>query len=115
MRAEALSETLVAYALQAPVEGDAQAQARTIRANSALDATELERVVNSTGYAVRENLGVDAALRVFELNTVLFPASANVWDSLAEAHAAKGDVDKASALRDKARQLAAPTGERPPR
>ena len=113
--AEALSETLVAYALQAPFEGDAQAQARTVRAHSVLDATELERVVNSTGYAVRENLGVDAALRVFELNTVLFPASANVWDSLAEAHAAKGDADKASALRDKARQLAVPAGERPPR
>lgn len=113
--AEALSETLVAYALQTPAEGDVQAQARTIRANSVLDAADLERVVNSTGYAVRENLGVDAALRVFELNTVLFPASANVWDSLAEAHAAKGNMDKASTLREKARQLAAPAGERPPR
>ncbi|UBB23908.1 beta-lactamase family protein [Pseudoxanthomonas japonensis] len=113
--AEALSERLVTYALQAPVEGDVQAQARTIRAGGVLDAAELERLVNTTGYAVRENLGVDAALRVFELNTVLFPASANVWDSLAEAHAAKGDMDKASTLRDKARRLAVPAGEPPPR
>lgn len=111
--AEALSETLVAYALQAPAEGDVQTMARSIRAGSVRDAAERERIVNNTGYAVRENLGVDAALRVFELNTVLFPASANVWDSLAEAHAAKGNMDEAKALRDKARRLAAPTDERP--
>jgi len=104
---EALSETLVSYALQAPAEGDANAKARSIRASIALGGAELERVVNNTGYAIRENLGVEPALRVFTLNTVLFPDSANAWDSLAEAHAAKGDTEKAKSLYDKAHGLTA--------
>lgn len=102
--AEALSETLVAYTLRPPVEGDMQAQAKSIRASGVLRGAELERVVNTTGYSVRENLGVEPALRVFELNTLLFPDSANTWDSLAEAHAAKGDKTLANKFRDKARR-----------
>jgi D-alanyl-D-alanine carboxypeptidase len=104
---EALSETLVGYALQAPVDGDESAKAKSIRANFALGDSELEGAVNNTGYAIRENLGIDPALRVFKLNTVLFPDSANTWDSLAEAHAAKGDTEKAKALYDKAQRLSA--------
>lgn len=105
--AEALSESLVHYALQTPAAGDAQAQARSIRAKVALGDAELERAINTAGYSVRENLGIDPALRVFELSTVLFPQSSNAWDSLAEAHAAKGDKDRAKALYDKAQELAA--------
>lgn len=108
---EALSETLVAFALRAHAAGDVQDMARSIRAGDIPRDAGLERIVNNTGYAVRENLGVAAALRVFELNTVLFPDSANVWDSLAEAHEARGDMDKAKSLRDKARRLAAPPVE----
>lgn len=104
---EALMETLVSYALQAPAEGDANTKATAIRASAkALGNAELERTVNNAGYAIRDNLGLDAALRVFALNTVLFPDSANTWDSLAEAHAAKGDAEKAKALYDKAHALA---------
>ena len=102
---EALLEALVTYALRTPSEGDAQREAESIRAGSALDAAALERIINNTGYALRENLGTAAALRVFELNTTLFPQSANAWDSLAEAHRANGDADKAQPLYDKARQL----------
>ncbi len=108
--AEALSETLVAFALQAPTAGDVQAMVQSIRADNALDDAGRERVVNATGYSVRENLGVDAALRVFELNTVLFPTSANAWDSLAEAHEARGDMDAAKSAREKSQQLAMPAG-----
>lgn len=103
---ESLFEALVGYALQAPAKGDASAQARSIRANRGLSDADLERTVNATGYAIRENLGVEPALRVFELNTVLFPDSSNAWDSLAEAHAAQGDQDKAKALYEKAHRLA---------
>lgn len=103
---EALSETLMGYALQPPADGDARAQARSIRAGSALDDAEFERTVNATGYAIRDNLGIEPAIRVFALNTELFPASANAWDSLAEAHSAKGDHEKAKALYEKARRLA---------
>jgi D-alanyl-D-alanine carboxypeptidase len=112
--AEALAQTLVSYALQAPAEGDASGKARAIRSSATLGDAELERVINITGYAIRESLGVDPALRVFQLNTELFPDSANVWDSLAEAHQAKGDAEKAKALYDKAQRLSAqqqrPTG-----
>lgn len=61
-----------------------------------------------------EPLRLDQSLDHFELNTVLFPDSSNTWDSLAEAHAARGDQDKAKALYEKARRLAerAKTGKR---
>lgn len=102
---EALGETLIGYALRTPAQGDAQAQAQAIRAETRLSATDLERSVNSSGYSIRENLGLDPALRVFELNTLLFPDSANAWDSLAETYAAQGDAAKAKAGYAKARQL----------
>lgn len=104
-RREALAERLIAYALQAPQPRDAFAQARAIRASAGPGSIELERAVNDTGYAIRENLGIGPALRVFELNTMLFPQSANAWDSLAEAHAAKGDAETAQVLYEKARRL----------
>lgn len=105
--AEALSDRLVGYALQTPRRGDANALVRSIRAGAVPAGAALERVVDNTGYVVRENFGVAFALRVFALNTVLFPDSANAWDSLAEAHAANGDQEKAKALYEKARRLAA--------
>lgn len=104
---QALSDALTGYALQATPKDDLRAQAKAIRARSALDDAEAERAINATGYAIRENLGVDPALRVFELNTVLFPGSANTWDSLAEAYAAKGDTEKSKSLYDRARRLKA--------
>lgn len=104
---EVLSETLMGYATQAPTGNDAHAQASAIRANTTLDDTDLERAINNAGYGIRENLGIEPALRVFELNTVLFPDSANAWDSLAEAHAARGDAGKAKTLYDKAHRLSA--------
>ncbi|MFC6841066.1 hypothetical protein [Xanthomonas theicola] len=57
------------------------------------------------GNQVRENLSVDPALRVFELNTVLLPDSANTWDSLAKAYVVRGDSEKASALYARAHRL----------
>ncbi|RDZ28664.1 serine hydrolase domain-containing protein [Lysobacter silvisoli] len=101
---EALGEALIGYALRAPVRGDAQAFAQLLRADSPLSAADLERSVNASGYSIRENLGPDPALRVFELNTQLFPDSANAWDSLAETYAAKGDAAQAKAAYAKARQ-----------
>jgi CubicO group peptidase (beta-lactamase class C family) len=105
--AEALSETLTGFALQPSTDKDTAALIDSIRANGAMKNAEIERVVNDTGYAVRANLGVEAAIRVFALNTTLFPTSANAWDSLAEAYEAKGDKEKAKTLYDKAHQLAA--------
>ncbi|MBB3228102.1 CubicO group peptidase (beta-lactamase class C family) [Luteibacter sp. Sphag1AF] len=108
--AEALSNRLIDEATARyanPVVGTA----KSIRESTPLQGKDLERQVNTTGYTVRENLGVEAALRVFELNTVLFPASANTWDSLAETWAAKGDQQKAKMYYDKSRELAKKAGK----
>lgn len=103
--ANVLSEQLIAFASK-PANGRQQAALiRSIRANGAIKGQDLERTVNNSGYAIRENLGVDAAIGVFAINTELFPRSANSWDSLAEAYAARGDKDKAKALYAKAREL----------
>jgi len=104
--AEALAEKLMAYATAPTLEQDMEAQARRLRASSHLEDEALERIVNNTGYSVRENLGVEPSLRIFSLNTVLFPDSSNAWDSLAEAHAANGDGAMAEALYRKAGDLA---------
>lgn len=103
---EALSEALMGYATQSPTGSDVRAQAASIRAGTRLDDAALERAINDAGYGIRGNLGIEPALRVFELNTVLFPGSANAWDSLAEAYAAKGEKEKAERLYAKARRLA---------
>ncbi|MEN5191961.1 hypothetical protein [Luteimonas sp. TWI414] len=104
--AEALAETLRSLALDTGQDDDLRARARAIRAASLLDDIAFERTVNATGYPVRENFGADPALRVFALSADLFPMSANAWDSLAEAYAAKGDDAHANALYEKARRLA---------
>ncbi len=104
--AEVLAERLRAFALDgAGGEAATAAEARAIQANRAIEGAALERAIHDTGEAVRENLGADAAIRVFELGAAIFPLSANAWDSLAEAYEGKGDRAKAGVLRDKARRL----------
>ena len=104
---EVLSGQLIDYALRPASNGDAHAQADIIRHSSAMQGAALERTINGTGYAVRESLGLAAAIRVFELNTILFPASANAWDSLAETYQAQGQGEQAKRLYEKAHALAA--------
>jgi Flp pilus assembly protein TadD len=60
-------------------------------------------------YAIRESLGARRALKVFALNTELYPDSANAWDSLAECHAALGEKEAADRLYAKAKALAKPS------
>lgn len=51
-----------------------------------------EGLVNYFGYVFLNTYpDLDKALLYFQLNTRHYPASANAWDSLAEAYAAKGD------------------------
>lgn len=91
------------YAL---AKDSADAEAERLRKSSRLQGEALERNINETGYGVREILGPAAALRVFDLNTRLFPASANAWDSLAETYQALGKVEQAKRLYLKAKALA---------
>ncbi|MYM73940.1 serine hydrolase [Duganella sp. FT134W] len=97
-RQEVLSEKLIAYAL-------GETKTPTVEG-----IPDLERFINASGYAARENLGLNEAIRVFTLNTTLFPDSANTWDSLAETYQAKGDQVKARQLYEKAHLLSAKSG-----
>jgi tetratricopeptide (TPR) repeat protein len=56
-------------------------------------ATEAE--LNNYGYELLAQQNNDKAIEVFILNTERHPASANTWDSLGEAYAAKGDKTNA--------------------
>ncbi len=102
-----LSERLIAYALDDSA-GAAEAVHRWLRDSNKVAASELERAINADGYAIRESLGARKAVKVFALNTELYPDSANAWDSLAECHAALGEKEAADRLYAKAKALAKP-------
>ncbi|HUU04687.1 MAG TPA: hypothetical protein VMZ49_02300 [Patescibacteria group bacterium] len=51
---------------------------------SGLHPDALEGNINQNGYRLFENQDLECAYQLFKLNTMLFPASANTWDSLAE-------------------------------
>jgi CubicO group peptidase (beta-lactamase class C family) len=61
------------------------------RANPA----QVEAQVNAVGYALLRTQNTEQALKVFELNTRVFPEAWNTWDSLGEAHMALGNNDEA--------------------
>lgn len=58
----------------------------------------LEDKVNTTAYTLLRDQNPQKAETLFTLNTVLFPKSANAWDSLAEIHIMTLRVDRAKAL-----------------
>lgn len=79
----------------------------------ALPAAELvESTVNAMGYELLESGEIEAAIRVFELNTGTFPLSANAWDSLADAKMAKGDYESAVRYYRVARDLDPESGDK---
>lgn len=86
--------------LRAVVEADGVAALRdTVRALTAEPShrwADIEGALNQVGHARLWDEGPAAAIPVFELNAELYPASANVWDSLAEAHLEAGREAKAA-------------------
>jgi len=54
-----------------------------------------ERELNQLGYLLLGEKKLDESLKIFELNTILFPKSSNVWDSYGEAALEKGDMENA--------------------
>ena len=86
---ETVSEQLIDYASR-PASTPAQFQAllQQLQTLALRDGAALERRINETGYAMLETRGGSAAIKVFELNTRLFPQSSNARDSLAQAQAA---------------------------
>ncbi|MDA5343790.1 serine hydrolase domain-containing protein [Stenotrophomonas maltophilia] len=100
-----LSERLIAYA-QDDDAGAAQAMRAWLRDDTRITGNERERAINASGYAIRGSLGARKALKVFTLNTELYPDSANTWDSLAECHAALGEKETSDRLYAKAKAMA---------
>jgi tetratricopeptide (TPR) repeat protein len=64
-----------------------------------------ESKINQAGYDLLRSKNVESALWVFGLNTKLFPQSANVWDSLAEAYLNAGNTEKAIEYYNKAIEM----------
>jgi len=64
-----------------------------------------EAEFNKAGYQLLGSGQFEGALYVFEMNTKLFPESANAWDSLAEGYWKSGDLVKAKEFYNKAIQL----------
>lgn len=75
-------------------KGDAKG-AEALRAKALTVATEIE--VNQLGYTLLGQKKVDEALALFQRNVQDHPTSWNVYDSLAEACALKGDKTQAAA------------------
>ena len=69
--------------------------------------------INQAGYDLLGSNQIKEAIIVFELNTQLFPNSANAWDSLAEAYWKANQVEKAVQYYNKAIQMDpdGPTGD----
>ncbi len=63
---------------------------------------QFENQFNQIGYQLINIQDLQGAYFVFQLNTELFPESANAWDSFAEVHLEMGQVDRAKELYEKA-------------
>lgn len=64
-----------------------------------------ENLINQLGYQLLNASKPEEAIAVFKSNIERYPASANVYDSLAEAYERGGRLDLAEPLYDKARTL----------
>ncbi|HYV13600.1 MAG TPA: alpha/beta hydrolase-fold protein [Pyrinomonadaceae bacterium] len=64
-----------------------------------------ENLINQIGYQLLFETKPEEAIAVFKANVERYPASANVYDSLAEAYERGGRIDLAEPLYDKARTL----------
>ena len=64
-----------------------------------------EGYLNNLGYELLSNNKVVDAQAAFELNTLLFPESFNVWDSLAECFMKQGDNQSAIKYYNKSLEL----------
>lgn len=63
---------------------------------------DFEGELNSTGYRILASQDYNEAIQVFHFVTMLFPESANAWDSLAEGYLEAGNKEKAVEYYNKA-------------
>lgn len=96
-RSLAIKPTFAGYRTKAALlekQGDGKG-AEAQRAKGLAIATEVE--VNQAGYTLLGQHKVDEAIALFRKNAETHPESWNVYDSLAEAYAIKGNRDQAAA------------------
>ncbi len=65
----------------------------------------VEALVNAAGYELLQQNKAEQALKVFELNTRVFPEAFNTWDSLGEAHMVLGNDEEAIRFYQKSLEL----------
>lgn len=82
-----------------------KSEATKMVANPLYKFVNFENQLNSTGYSLLQGGQIDAAFFVFQLNTELFPKSANVWDSFAEVNWKSGKKEDAIRFYKKAIEL----------
>lgn len=82
--------------------GDAVRIFNDIPENSRRPGLFPEAQINQLGYFHLQAGRTDAAIRLFKLNTAAYPASANTYDSLADAYLANGQNDLALQMSERA-------------
>ncbi len=87
-----LARALIEVILTGDLEGAADAVHEGLGPG---EGPRFEARVNNIGYHFLGDNQPERACALFELNTELFPASANAWDSLAEANLRLGDEELA--------------------
>lgn len=82
-----------------------EAEAKKMAADPKYRYINFEEKINRSGYNLVNAKQMESAIFVFQLNTKLFPKSANTWDSLAEAFWKAKQTDKAIEYYNKAIEL----------
>jgi tetratricopeptide (TPR) repeat protein len=82
-----------------------EAEAKRMATDPKYQYVNFEQKFNQAGYDLINSKQMESALFVFQLNTKLYPKSANTWDSLAEAYWKSGKTDKAIEYYNKAIEL----------
>jgi tetratricopeptide (TPR) repeat protein len=81
------------------------AMLRKARAANPASALVAEETINQLGYDLAGRKNGDDAIAIFRLNTEIYPASGNAYDSLAETYLALGDKARARESYAKALQV----------
>jgi tetratricopeptide (TPR) repeat protein len=82
-----------------------ESEAKRMAADPTYRYINFEEKLNQAGYDLLNSKQLEPALFVFQLNTKLYPGSANAWDSFAEANWKSNNIDKAVEYYNKAIEL----------